>query len=77
MAQTTAEYLVEQGKKIGAIQEKRNAVLNLLRLRFRTVPEPLTRRIKLTQSQARLDALFNAAAIAETLEEIDWGDGKG
>ena len=42
MAQTMAEYLIEQGEVRGEAQAKREAVLKLLRFRFDTVPESVS-----------------------------------
>ena len=87
MAQTMAEHLVEQGKvqgkaegKVqgkaegraeGRAEEKQAAVLKLLRLRFESVPESVINQISLIQSFSRLDALFEKALTARTLDEID------
>ncbi len=76
MAQTMAEYLMEQGEKRGEkrgqTQAKREAVLKLLRLRFDPVPEPIVSRITAMRSLSRLDALFEKAVAAQTLDDIDW-----
>ena len=80
MAQTMAEYLMEQGQKLGEergekrgqTQAKREAVLKLLRLRFDSVPEAVASRITSIRSLSRLDALFESAATAQTLDDIDW-----
>ena len=86
MAQTMAEYLIEQGEKRGEklgeergekqgqTQAKREAVLKLLRLRFDSVPESVTRKIGSMRSLSRLDALFEAALTAQTLDDFDWRD---
>ncbi len=78
MAQTMAEYLMEQGEKRGEtrgqIRAKREAVLKLLRLRFDAVPESVTRKITSIRSLSRLDSIFEKAATAQTLEDIDWED---
>ena len=84
MAQTMAEYLIEQGQKLGEkrgeergqIRAKREAVLKLLRLRFDTVPESVTRRISALRSLSRLDSLFEEALTAQTLDAINW-EGSG
>ena len=68
MAQTMAEYLMEQGET----QAKREAVLKLLRLRFDTVPESVSSRITSIRSLSRLDSLFEKAVTAQTLDDIDW-----
>ncbi|MDE0636565.1 MAG: DUF4351 domain-containing protein [Candidatus Poribacteria bacterium] len=73
MAQTMAEYLMEQGERRGETHAKREAVLKLLRFRFNTVPESVTSRITSIRSLSRLDALFEAALTAQTLDDIDWG----
>ena len=72
MAQTMAEYLIEEGERRGETQAKREAVLKLLRLRFDTVPESVTSRITSIRSLSRLDSLFEKAVIAQTLDDIDW-----
>ena len=74
MAQTMAEYLIEQGEKRGQTQAKREAVLKLLHLRFDPIPESLATRITSIRSLSRLDALFEKAVAAQTLDDIDWED---
>ena len=79
MAQTMAEHLIEQGKVQGKAEgraegravEKQSAVLKLLRLRFGTVPESFTNQISSIRNFSRLDALFEEALTAQTLDEID------
>ena len=76
MAQTMAEYLMEQGERRGErrgeTNAKREAVLKLIRLRFDSVPEAVASRIASIRSLSRLDALFENAATAQTLDDIDW-----
>ena len=72
MAQTMAEYLIEQGERRGETQAKREAVLKLLRIRFDSVPESVTSRITSIRSLSRLDTLFDRVATAKTLDDIDW-----
>ncbi len=67
MAQTTAEFLIEQGKAEG----KQDAVLKLLRLRFQHVPEVLSREISNIHNLTFLDILLEQAMTAQSLEEID------
>ena len=74
MAQTMAEYLIEQGEVRGEAQAKREAVLKLLRFRFDTVPESVSRRISTMRSLSRLDSLFEDALTVQTLDDIDWED---
>jgi len=68
MAQTMAQYLIEQGET----QAKREAVLKLIRLRFDPVPESVASRITSMRSLTRLDSLFERAVTAQTLDDIDW-----
>ena len=76
MAQTMAEQLIEQGEKRGEkrgqTQAKRENILKLLRLRFDAVPDPIRRKITSIRSISRLDSLFEKAATAQTLDDIDW-----
>ncbi len=67
MAQTTAEFLREQGKAEG----KQDAVLKLLQLQFQHVPEVLSREIRNIQNLTHLDTLLEQAMTAQSLEEID------
>ena len=82
MAQTMAEYLMEQGEKRGEkrgeergqTNAKQDAVLKLLHLRFESVPESVTRKIGAMQSLSLLDSLFEKAVTAQTLDDIDWDE---
>ncbi len=75
MAQTTAEFLIEQGKAEGRAEGKaegkQDAVLKLLRLRFQDVPEVLSREISNIHNITRLDMLLEQAMTVQSLEEID------
>ena len=67
MAQTTAEFLIEQGKAEG----KQDAVLKLLQLRFQNVPEVLSSEISNIHDLPLLDTLLEQAITVQSLEEID------
>ena len=83
MAQTTAEFLIEQGKTEGKAEGKtegkaegkaegkQDAVLKLLQLRFQHVPETLSREISNIHNHIQLDILLEQAMTAQSLEEID------
>jgi len=75
MAQTTAEFLIEQGMQLGVEQGKtegkQDAVLKLLHLRFQHVPETLSREISNIHNHTRLDILLEQAMTVESLDEID------
>ena len=66
MAQTAAEFLVEQGKAQG----RQESILRLLRLRFQNVPETLTDRITSIESLSDLDTLLEQAMTAQSLDDI-------
>ncbi len=78
MAQTTAEFLIEQGKAEGKAEGraegraegKQEAVLKLLQLRFQNVPETLSREICNIHNLPLLDELLEQAMTAQSLEEI-------
>ena len=69
-----AEHLIEQGEKRGETRgetrAKQAAVVKLLQLRLNEVPESVTNQITLIQDVSRLDALFEKALAARTLDEI-------
>ena len=67
MAQTTAEFLREQGK----VEGKQDVVLKLLQLRFQDVPEVLSREIRNIHDLRHLDTLLEQAMTAQSLDEID------
>ena len=79
MAQTTAEFLREQGKTAGKVEGreegraegKQDAVLKLLQLQFQDVPEVLSREIRNIHNLIHLDTLLEQAMTAQSLDEID------
>ena len=71
MAQTTAEFLIEQGKTEGKAEGKQDAVLKLLQLRFQHVSEMLSREISNIHNHIHLDILLEQAMTAQSLEDID------
>ena len=83
MAQTTAEFLIEQGMQLGIEQGKtegkaegkaegkQDAILKLLQLRFQHVPETLSREISNIHNSTHLDILLEQAMTARSLDEID------
>ena len=74
MAQTMVEHHFEQGMEQGRIEEKQSDVLKLLQHRFDALPESLSGEIASIRSLSRLDALFEEALTATTLDEIDLQD---
>jgi hypothetical protein len=71
MAQTIAEYFVEQGEKCGALKAKRADVLKIMQIRFGDIPESVVKQVKTIRSLSRLDALLEKAAIASSISEIE------
>ncbi len=71
MAQTTAEFLIEQGEAKGKAEGKQDAILKLLQFKFQDVPEVLSREISNIHNLTRLDTLLEQAMTAQSLEEID------
>ncbi|RKU26853.1 hypothetical protein C6497_12465 [Candidatus Poribacteria bacterium] len=75
MAKSMAEVLKEQGIvqgiEQGEIQAKQQAVLKLLNIKFGDVPNEVSNRITSIKDILSLDSLFEIAATAQTLDEID------
>ena len=71
MAQTTAEFLREQGIEQGKAESKQDAILKLLQHRFQDVPEVLSREISNIHNLSRLNTLLEQAMTAQSLDEID------
>lgn len=79
MPQTIAEYFIQQGEERGEkrgeergeLRAKREAVLKLLQLRFDSIPPSVVKKIKSVRSVDRLNALFDQAATAESISEIE------
>ena len=71
MAQTTAEFLREQGRAEGKVEGKQDTILKFLQLQFQSVPEGLSREIRSIHNLTHLDTLLEQAMTAQSLEEID------
>ena len=52
-------------------EQKRAAIVTTLQLRFNDVPESVIHQIGKIRSFSRLDALFERAVTAQTLDEFD------
>ena len=82
MAQTGAEFLIEQGieqgkaegiiegKAEGIIEGKQAAILQVLQLRFQNVPETLTDRVTAIETLSHLDTFLEQAMTAQSLDDI-------
>ena len=75
MTKTSVQYYLEEGEKRGekrgALQARREDVLRLLQLRFHVIPSPLLKKVKAIRRMDRLNALFDKAAIARGIDEIE------
>ena len=79
MTKTIAEYFIQEGeergekrgKQSGKVEAKREDILRLLQLRFDTVPPTVVRRVKSMRRMDRLAALFDKAATAKDISEIE------
>jgi predicted transposase/invertase (TIGR01784 family) len=79
MTQTIAEYFIQEGEergekrgeKRGELRAKREAVLKLLQLRFDSIPPSVAKKIKSIRRVDRLNALFDQAATAKSISEIE------
>ena len=69
--QLVLELVIEEGIEQGRMQAKQANILKVLRLRFGAIPESLAGEINSIRNLPRLDALFEKAVTAETLDEID------
>lgn len=70
MGQTIAEALKEEGRVEGAVQSLRNALLRLLRLKFRKIPPGIERRIENTEDVDQLNAWLDALMTARRLPSL-------
>ncbi len=67
---TGAEALIQQGLEQGRIDEKQEAVLRLMQLRFTEVSDAVVNEINGIEDLTLLDALFEEVFNAETFEDI-------
>ncbi|RKU24351.1 hypothetical protein C6503_01035 [Candidatus Poribacteria bacterium] len=68
------ESVIQRGIEQGEIRAKRDAVLKLLQRQLGQIPQPFANRINAIQQLSQLDALFEKALVAKSLEEMDWED---
>ena len=67
---TGAEALIQQGLEQGRIDEKQEAVLRPMQLRFTEVSDAVVNEINGIEDLTLLDALFEEVFNAETFEDI-------
>ncbi len=61
---------LEKGLEQGLLQNGREAVLEILEIRFVQVPQPLTERIRAIQDSAALKRLHRQALQVDSLEDF-------
>ena len=82
MAQTMADHLLQQGEQrgeqrgieIGSLQAKRQDIVELLQIRFHTVPATLVEHVNAINSLERLNAVFKQAATVESIDHLQLGN---
>ncbi len=73
MGKTIAQALIEEGKELGAVTAKQEAVIKLLRGKFDQSSQTLIEKIASIRQAEQLDALFDRALSAQTLDEVGIG----
>ncbi len=68
MAQTMAEYLLEQGEARGELKAARRLLRGLLEQKFGPLPEPVLQRIHASQD---VEQLLTAALAIRTMDSLD------
>ena len=66
------ERVMQRGIEQGEIRAKREAVLKLLQRQLGQIPQPLANRIHAIDQLSHLDALFERALTATSLEDMEW-----
>ena len=59
-----------EGRREGALQDRREAILETIQAKFQTVPSLVSERIRTIKSMARLRRIFNQCLTANSLDEI-------
>ena len=78
MGKTMAQVLEERGEargkaigeERGIIKARQDDIIKLIRLKFEYIPETLVNRIKSINQIDQLDAIFESAVIAKTMDDI-------
>ena len=70
--ETMAESIIEQSQRQGETRGKQDAVLKLLQIRFPEISQDISNKIASIHNISSLDSLFEKAATAQKLDDIDW-----
>jgi hypothetical protein len=76
MGQTMAEYLKEEGMKVGEVRALRQALLRQLRKRFPPLPEALVQTIETTEDVDQLNQWIDRVVTAKSLAAMRIGGTK-
>jgi predicted transposase/invertase (TIGR01784 family) len=79
MGKTMSQVLQERGEAIGeargiekgTIETKQDTIIKLMRLKFESVPEILVKNVKSINKVDQLDAIFERAVIAKTINDVE------
>jgi hypothetical protein len=71
IAQTWVEEGIEQGIERGAVQATRDNILELLEIRFGTVPDRVAVALAGVETLAQLKAIHRQAVMATSLSEFE------
>ena len=66
-----SERVLQQGLEQGKIQEKQDALIRLLQKRIGDVSDAVIHQIRAIQNPSDLDVLFDQAAEANSLNDVD------
>jgi hypothetical protein len=74
MGKTIAEALMEEGKAQGllegALAQRRETLLRLLRLKFKRLPQAVTAEVESCEDSQQLDAWLDAVITADKISDI-------
>jgi len=74
MGQTAAQALIQEGRQegreIGAIEAKQEVLVELMSLKFGSIPQPVLQRIQTLQDTNQLNQLIRRFVTADSLQEM-------
>ena len=73
MGRTAAQDLIEQGMARGIIQSKQEDLLELMKVKFHSVPKNIEDRIKTIQDIDELTSLLRRGLTAESIDKMGIG----
>ncbi len=70
MGKTIAQAFIEEGKELGAVEARQEMLIELLKSKFREIPQSVFERIQTLQGVDEIHALQRQALTAQTIEEL-------